>query len=347
MAFASNAVAAKARAVFGRSLTTEDYSQLVSKDSVAEVCAYLKQTPRYAKTLAAVSPQSIHRAQLEALVQKSMFNIFESFHKFDYTESKGFFGYIISKLEIEQILLALQNAASGSSVDFVAKLPLFLEEHSRVDLIALGHAGSLLEALDQLRGTSYEKIIGELIVSGAESGNFNISECERRLYNQYYLKMLKGVDHYYKGSERKELKRAILRAVDMENVVTLYRYARIFGTPAADIPGKLIGFKYRLSSEVIERLAAQKDVNKVAAELASVGYGVNSINGDIPPSVEQLTDRISLNFMKKTLRLSQSSSLVYFALTECLAIELKNIKTIIEGIRYGMKGSDILDMLVI
>lgn len=344
MAFASNSIAAKARAVYGRSLTAEDYTQLISKESVADVCAYLKQTPRYAKVLASANPQTIHRAQLEALIQRSVFDIFESFHKFDYTKSKGFFNYIISDLEIEQILLALQNAASGSSVDFVAKLPSFLADHSRVDLVALGRAGSLIEALELLRGTSYEKVIGELIVSGAETGNFNISECERRLYNQYYLKMLKAVEHDYKGSERKELKRAILRAIDMENVVTVYRYSRIFATPAADIPGRLIGFKYRLSAEVIERLAAQKDVGKIAAELASSGYGVNG--GEIPQSVEQLTDKISLDFMKKTLRLSQSPSVVYFALTECLGVELKNVKTVIEGIRYGMKGSDILNMLV-
>lgn len=343
MAFASNSVVAKARAVFGRSLTNEDYSQLVSKENVADVCAYLKQTPRYSKALAAVNPQSVHRAQLEALVQKSVFEIFESFHRFDYTESKGFFNYIVSELEIEQILLALQNAASGSSVDFVAKLPTFLLEHSKVDLTALGQAQSLPDALERLRGTGYEKIIGDLILSGAETGRFNISECERRLYNRYYLKMLKAVEHDYKGAERKELKRAVLRAVDMENVVTLYRYARIFGTSAENIPEKLLSFKYRLSAEVVERLVEQRDVVKIASELASVGYG---INGEIPPTVEQLAERISLDFMKKTLRLSQSSSVVYFALIQCLAAELKNVKTIIEGIRYGMKGSDILDMLV-
>lgn len=344
MSFASNSVIAKARAVYGRSLTYNDYSQLATKESVADVCSYLKQTPRYAKTLAGVSAQTVHRAQLEALISNSVFDIFESFHKFDYTESKGFFNYIVLKLEMEQILLALQNAASGGSVDFVARLPAFLLEHSRVDLAALGSAGNLINAANILRGTIYEKAIGELLISAAETGQFNIGECERRLYNRYYLKMLKTVEHDCKGSERKELKRAVLRAIDMENVVTLYRYAKIFGTPAEDIPGKLIGFKYRLSDEVIERLVECRDVDKIAAELSSVGYG---INGEIPQSVEQLTERISLDFMKKTLRLSQSSYVVYFALSECLAVELKNIKTVIEGIRYGMKGSDILDMLVL
>lgn len=343
MSFASNSVVAKARAVYGRSLTNEDYSQLVSKESVAEVCAYLKQTPRYSKVLASVNPQSIHRAQLEALVQKSMFEIFESFHRFDHTESKNFFNYIVFELEIEQILLALQRAASGSSVDFVAQLPTFLLEHSRVDLVALGREHSLPDALDRLRGTGYDKIIGDLVVSGFETGRFNISECERRLYNRYYLRMLKAVEHNYKGAERKELKRAVLRAIDMENVVTLYRYARIFGTPVGEIPGKLLSFKYRLSPEVVERLVAQKDIAKIASELALVGYG---ISGEVPSSIEQLAERISLDFLKKTLRLSQSSAVVYFALVQCLKTELKNIKTIIEGIRYKMKSSDILDMLV-
>lgn len=344
MSFASNSVIAKARAVYGRSLTNDDYSQLVSKENVAEVCAYLKQTPRYSGVLASVEPQSVHRAQLEMLVQKSVFEIFESFHRFDYTESKNFFNYIVLELEIEQILLALQNAASGSAVDFVAQLPVFLLEHSRVDLAALGRAHSLPDALDLLRGTGFDKIIGDLIMSGFETGRFNISECERRLYNGYYLRMLKAVERNYKGAERKELKRAVLRAVDMENVVTLYRYARIFGTPAGDIPSKLLSFKYRLSPEVVERLVEQKDIAKITHELSLVGYG---INGEAPSSVEQLAERISLDFMKKTLRLSQSSSVVYFALVQCLEIELKNVKTIIEGIRYKMKPNEIMDMLVL
>lgn len=343
MSFSSNSVVAKARAVFGRSLTAEDYTQLSSKENVADVCAYLKQTPRYAAVLASADPQAVHRGTLEALVRKAVFDIFESFHRFDFTESKGFFNYIVSELEIEQILLAVQNTANGGSVDFVAKLPAFLLEHAQVDLTALGNASSLLDAANLLRGTPYEKAVGGMLVRAAETGRLDIVECERRLYNQYYLKMLCSIEKSYKGSERKELKRAVLRAVDMENVVTIYRYSRLFKTPSEQIPGKLLSFKYRLTPEVIERLVECKDTDKVAAELSAAGYG---INGEVPMRVEQLTDRISLDSMKKTIRLSQSSSVVYFALTECLSVELKNIKTIIEGIRYNMKGSEILSMIV-
>ena len=67
----------------------------------------------------------------------------------------------------------------------------------------------------------------------------------------------------------------------------------------------------------------------------------------MPATVEILTDKISLDRLKKQLRLSQSSAVVYFAFMELMGVELKNIKTIIEGIRYDLDGDAILEMLVI
>ncbi|MCH5205728.1 MAG: V-type ATPase subunit [Oscillospiraceae bacterium] len=343
MSFSSNSVIAKARAVFGRSLTAEDYARLSSKESVADVCAELKRLPRYEKALASANPQTIYRGQLEGLLRRAVFDIFESFRKFDFTESKGFFKYIVMRLEIEQILLAIQSVAGGASDAYIAALPMFLTDFAQIDLMALGRSRNLVEASEMLRGSVYSKAIGELLVSAVETGKLDIGECERRLYTQYYMRMLKAVDSEYKGSEQKELRRLILRSIDMENVVTLYRYSRIFKTDSEELPEKLIHFKYRLSEEVIERLAGYGDAGKIAAELSKLGYRLDS---EPPKDVELLTERISLDFLKKTLRLSRSSSVVYFALTECLEIELKNIITIIEGIRYGLEGAAILDMLV-
>lgn len=344
MSFSSNAVTAKARAVLGRSLTAEDYTQLSAKENVPDVCAYLKQTARYGNALAAVNPQTVHRGQLEAVLRRSVFDIFESFHRFDFTESKEYFKYIIMQLEIEQILAAIQCVAAGNPDTYIAAMPMFLTEHANVDLPALGTAKSVVEALHILEGTPYFPALREQLISAAETDKLNISECERRLYTLYYMKLLKAIEKNYKGAEKKELKRAVLRSIDMENVVSLYRYTLFFGEDAQSVKGELIPFKYRLSDEAIERLAAESDINKIVAELDNIGYRLGS---NVPRTVELLTERISLDYLHKTLRLSQSSSVVYFALTELLEIELKNIKTLIEGIRYGLDGAVILNMLVI
>lgn len=345
MSFASNAVIAKAKAVCGHSLKPVDYTQLAAKESVADVCAYLKQTERYGKALSSVNAQTVHRGQLESILRKSLFDIFERFHTFDHTESRVFFKYIVMQLEIEQILSALQSVAGGVSVNYIAALPIFLTKHSQVDLAALGLAGSFTEAAALLHGTVYEKTICPALVEAESSGSLNICDIERRLYTGYYMKMLKTVEKNYKGSERKELKRLILGVIDMKNVVTLYRYARLFGAGAHGAKEALIPFKRRLSDDAIERMAAQSDISKIAAELDDMGYGLRS--QEIPSTVEILTDKISMDHLKKLLRLSQSSSVVYFAFMELLGMEFKNIKTIVEGIRYGLDGSAILDMLVV
>lgn len=330
--------------MLGRSLTAEDYTQLAAKENVPDVCAYLKQTARYGKALAAVNPQTVHRGQLEAVMRRSVFDIFESFHRFDYTESKNYFKYIVMQLEIEQILTAIQCVSSGNADSFIAAMPMFLTEHSTVDLPALGMAESLIEALHILNGTPYYSALKEPLTEAAETGRLNVCECERRLYVMYYMRLLKTIEKNYKGAAKKELKRTVLRSVDMENVVSVYRYTIFFGEDAQTVKDELIPFKYRLSSEAIERLTAEKDIGKIAAELESIGYRHGAV---VPETVELLTERISLDYLRKTLRLSQNASVVYLALTELLEIELKNIKTLIEGVRYGLDGAVILNMLVI
>ena len=181
MSFSSNSVIAKARAVFGHSLTAEDYIQLTSKESVADVCAYLKQTPRYGRALAAVNPQTVHRGQLESVLKRSVFDIFESFHRFDYTDSKKYFEYVVMQQEIDVILSGLQTIASGNSERFIAMMPMFLTKHSKVDLAAFGTANSFVEAAGLLVGTPFARPIGELLINAAETGMLDIGECERRL----------------------------------------------------------------------------------------------------------------------------------------------------------------------
>ena len=345
MSQASNAVIAKARAVCGNSLRSDDYTQMAAKENVAGVCAYLKQTERYGKILASVNAQTVHRGQLESMLRRAVYGIFERFHTFDHTESRVFFKFIVSQLEIEQILSALQSVASGVSMNYIAALPMFLTKYSQIDLAPLGLAESFAEAAELLRGTAYEKTVCPALIEAETTGRLNVCDIERRLYTEHYMKMLKNVENGFKGKEKKELKRLILGSIDMRNVVTLFRYTRLFGAEAQDAKEAMLPFGRRLSDEAIERLAAISDISKIAAELDSIGYGLRS--QDMPETVEVLTEKLNTDYLKKQLRLSRSSSVVYFAFMELLVVELKNIRTVIEGIRYGLDSSAILDMLVV
>lgn len=344
MSFSSNAVIAKSRAVFGRSLKAEDYVQLSSKASVAEAAAYLKQTERYGRILAGINPQTIYRLQLEELISKLIFEIFESFRKFDYSNGRAFFLYIIMQLEAEQILAAMESFAYGSSEHYISTLPSFLIKHAEADLLALGRARSFLDIADILENTKFGRLLRPLLIEAEETGKINIDECERRMYTSYYLSIMKTVDEVYRGGKGMELKRILLKSIDMENVVTCCRM-RVFGASSESVKGKLLPFRYRLSAEAAERILQLGDISKIEAELDRLGYHINQpAEFD---TMEHLTEQISMDFFRRTIRLSGNSAAVYYALIKCLKIETRNLKTVIEGIHYGISSSEILGMLVI
>ena len=245
----------------------------------------------------------------------------------------------------EQLLRCIEGIAAGSADNYISMLPGFVIEHSDIDLLELGKARSLLEIDERLTGTVYGRILRPLLIDAAETGRLNISECERRLYTSYYTKCIKKINSMYKGTEKTELKRAMLKSIDLVNVVTCCRMKAFAGSTPQMIHASLLPLHYRLNDQTIERLIQISDFSKLEAELAAIGYRTDS--SAQTETVEQLTERISLSFFRRSLRLSQSSAVVYFSLQECLKIEQRNIKTAIEGIRYGLTSSEILEMLVI
>ena len=344
MSFSSNSVIAKARAIYGRSLTAEDYAQLCARTTVAEAAAFLKQTERYGKTLAGINPQTVHRGQLEALLSRSAFDVFERFHRFDHSDSRVFFRYIIMQLEADQIINAIEGVSAGTADRYIASLPMFLVKHASTDLIALGHAETFLDIAQLLDGTPFAKTLRPLLIDAAESGSINVRECERRLYTMYYMSALRTAEKTYSGKKLNELKRALLKSIDMENVVSCCRM-RVFGESSETVKDTLLPFKYRLNNEAIDKLMQLSDIDKIENELSELGYRISD-----PPefsTVEQLTDRLNLDHLRRLIRMSGNSAAVYYALIECLKIEQRNGKSAVEGIRYGLSSSDILGRLVI
>lgn len=341
MSFSSNAVLAKSRAVYGRRLTHDDYVKLASMTSVPDVCDYLKQTPRYEKALSDINPRMIHRGRLEARLRRAMYNVFESFHIFD--SNNGYFRFIVARLEIEQIISAVSAVISKSSDYYIAALPAFINEHSEVDLPAVASADSVSEAAKILAKSEYcsGKKLRKMLREAEATGKLSIPEFESALYSEYYFDLLEAIEKEYHGREKKEFKTVVLKTIDMENVVSFCREARFSGMSAQECREMLVPFKYRLSADEIEELAKEKDVEKIARYLEKKGcHGGNSKN------IELLTDSINLKSLEKAMRLSRSPAVVYFALTQCLSIELKNIRTLIEGVRYGLSGEEIMKMLV-
>ena len=62
--FATQATVARIHAMYGKMLTRQNYIDLLSKQTVSEIAAYLKKNTRYHDILASIDINNIHRGLL-------------------------------------------------------------------------------------------------------------------------------------------------------------------------------------------------------------------------------------------------------------------------------------------
>ena len=73
--YSSNVILAKARAMYGRCLTAQDFHNLLACHSVSEIASYLKNRTAYAGVLADINESTIHRGHLESLLRRKLWNV--------------------------------------------------------------------------------------------------------------------------------------------------------------------------------------------------------------------------------------------------------------------------------
>lgn len=345
--FSSNAVVAKARSIFGDCLKREDFLQLTTKSSVSDVCAFLKQTKRFSGCLASANEQSVHRGQLENLLRRNTFMIYERFCRFDHTESKAFFDIIIMKMEIEQLLTALMYINAKSTDEYINALPSYLMERCSFDLMALAKADTFTEVEQVIKDTPYYKLLHNIIAatSGSSSGRIQINACEQALYTYYFEQSIKKAGKRFSGKARKDIEKMLLISADMMNAITCFRRKVYFNDSAEQIKAALIPYHNRLKGEALDRVLACGSADEVQEALKKIGYGT-ALERGLYENVDLFTEKVSFDSFRHRISFSGEAPVVYFALIEYLSVELKNVITIIEGIRYQMPPTEIQRMLV-
>ena len=108
MAFASNAILAKARSMYGGHLTSSDYEALLSLKSVSEVVNYLKNNTAYSSVLGDIRENDVHRGQLEALLSEESFMRISRLARYGVGKERDFYMLNIMGREINILLHVLR-----------------------------------------------------------------------------------------------------------------------------------------------------------------------------------------------------------------------------------------------
>lgn len=340
----NKAMITKSRAMYGKRLTNENYQDLVRMKSVREIASYLKETPGYADVLSNIYPESVHRGQLELLLHKSLFNKYIRLTHYDVSGKSNFLSFVVSRLEIEQILRCIMGINANNTENFIVDLPGYLISHASFPMIKLAKIKTFEELLEVIDKTPYEKVIRQFTPKNGELIDY--TGCEVSLRTLYYTRMFSLIQRDFKGKHRDELEEILKIEVELINVSTIFRLKSFFKMDGQEIRKYLFPFTYKLKKERLENLLQAESGEDIFRMINSSSYG-NKIDNDEFSYIEDDIRRLNAYYNKQLLRFSSNAPAVVYCFMSLAQIELINITNIIEGVRYNLSAEEIRKLLVL
>lgn len=339
----SNAILSKARAMYGRRLTQENYKDLLACQSVGEIAAYLKTRTVYKKALAGINESSIHRGQLEAKLKQKLFEDYASLCRYEISVGEHFSSYLIIRSEIEQILHSIMLLAAGKPEEYLFAMPMYLTRHTHIDLNALTEVRSFDGLLDALNHTPYRKLLETFKPVGGLPMNY--TGIENVLYTYLYSSIFGAIDQYTRGETAKQLREIFNSYVDLINYSRIVRLKASYHAGPDFIRSSLLPFG-DTRKKLLDQMIESQTEEEVTAILKKTSIGKHFLKiehayvDEIPGRVKYLTCRHDIHF-------STHPSVVMMAYTFVTQSELTDIITIVEGVRYHLPPEEIAKLLII
>lgn len=338
----ANVILAKARAMYGNSLKSQNYLELLNCHSVSEVASYLKNRTSYAVMLTEINETTIHRGHLEMLLRRKLFNDYSSLSRYDATVGMHMSAYIIRRGEIDQIIQCLRLMNAGRSDEFFFSMPLFFTSQTRLDFMKMGKAKNQAELVAALGGTPYAKMISQF---PPENGHIRITEIENALHTYLTNTLLTIIDDT-SGDLHEQLENLCGTQIDVQNVSRIVRMKRYFGMAPDLIRANLLP-----SGRCIPEKTMDKMIDAPTADEVLRIFYTTRVGKSLPEAqrrfIHDLHHRVPYFNARRHIHYSIHPMVVLVSYIILTDVELDDIINIIEGIRYGMPPEEIKPMLVL
>ncbi len=337
---ANNAVTAKSRAISGKLLTKDEYTTLMHKPSVGAVAAFLKTRPLYAAAFADTDESAIHRAQAEALIERSVFDNYIRVLKFHTGDKTGIMSFYIRHIETEQLIKAVTAIASGAQESFMFSFPEYVTKYICFDPISVAEASDLSMLALILEPTPYKKPLHGLLTDPEPDLNKIITTI-----NVCYIQWAFGqIDRFARGSSRELLKDFFLRKTDADNLLMCYRMKSVFKADPERISELLIPYHKRLRRKKIDEALRTNDPVAVLREMFVTERVATAKVSDIPEINVNVSE---YRYFRHRLAVSANEVEALYSLMMLFKAESTNLFRIIEGIRYGLHPEEMEKYLII
>ncbi len=339
----SNAILSKARAMYGRRLTKENYKDLLACQSVGEVASYLKNQTAYSKTLAGINENEVHRGQLEAKLRQKLFEDYASLCRYEISVGEHFSQYLITRSEIEQILHSILLLDAGKPEEYLFAMPMYLSRHTHINLTALSQIKDYDDLLDALSHTPYRNLLE--VFKPVKGIPINYTGIENTLYTYLFKNLFEVIEKYTRGETAKQLREIFNSYVDLINYTRIIRLKVSYHASPDFIRSSLLPFG-SINKRVLSEMIEADSEDEVTAVMNKTLIGKHCLKVD-HTYIDEIPNRVKYMTCRHDIHFSTHPSVVMISYTFIMQAELTDIITIVEGIRYKLAPEEIAKLLII
>ncbi|MCF7930154.1 MAG: V-type ATPase subunit [Acholeplasmataceae bacterium] len=341
--WANNAISAKAKSIYGNFIKPEEYEKMAKFRSLSDFVGFLKKHENYREILKDVQESSIHRGNLEGLIQKNAFNQIIRLIKQVNTKDLEFYELDIVRQENEVILSAIRAMISEKFDENKGKVPYFFDIHTSIDLALVLKATNFSELIESLQKTPYYMILKPFDTRNKE--NIRYLDIEFALEDYYYDEAFRRVEKHYKGSVLKDLKSIFQTRIELSNIIKIYRLKKFYQADPATIKSILIKKNTRINEKKIDEIINLQNPDAILKYLSQSEFSRFTSDKDYV-YVEYYAGHIRYDLAKKFMYFSTNVPKIYLAFVTLSSFEVENLTNIIEGIRYQINENEIKQMLI-
>ncbi|HIX60255.1 MAG TPA: V-type ATPase subunit [Candidatus Blautia gallistercoris] len=331
----------KIRAMSSKLTTPEQFEEIAQLESVPQVVAYLKKCPEYRKIWADLDESSLHRGQVERLLQKSIFQDFTKIYYFANREQRKFLDLYSARYEIRAIKECLRTIFDRRDIELdISQYREFFRRHSRLDVDQLQTCTTLDELIQATQRS--ELYIPLSRVHGSEHST--LFDYGMALDLHYFNHIWKIKDKMFKGKDLQQINKAYGSKFDLLNLEWIYRSKRFYNMDSADIYALLIPVEYKLKKKEINAMVEASSIEEFQQILDGTYYGTRFKTMPLPQLEEFYTYLLRTILEKESSRNPHSVAMIYSFLYH-KEHEVRRLTIAIECIRYGVSYEETMNYI--
>jgi V/A-type H+-transporting ATPase subunit C len=338
-------VNSRVKSLIGKMLEDDDYKELLNSESVQEIFNYLKENTTYQNQLEKLSGQEVHRRKFEKFLKKNFVRDYQVILPYLVGDTRSFFKSFFTKFEVDELKLLLRTALIEDNKEYLQGNLVYLNVREGIEeekVVQINNYNDLLTIF--IDTPFYEKLKK---FEDRYKENQNLFPIEMTLDFQYFMQLERLARHLSRDDYR-VIKELLGTKVDLLNINFIYRIKKFYDLELEEIISHIIPYHYRLSAEELKSMARLDEAEDIFEFLEDTAY--DRLFTLVKEDRSVLFEKYFLSYLlRKAIHIKATGDFNIGVILAYLFIkeyEIRDIITIVEGVRYKLDKEEINKYLI-